>query len=312
MFTMKPPYFFAQLLLLVLALAGGTSMLRPQATALPTPATGTPSVSTIPAAIALSNTTDARATGQTQSPTLIVTNAQARQISFVDPAQGVIVQVEVGAAPWGLALAPDHRLYVATAEGIAVVDVRERKRLVLVPYRAAIGEPQWGEYRPGGMGIAVSPDGRQVYVGVYLPDRSSQLEILDTLQLTITGVAPIGVRPFDVLVSKDGRQIFTIDHDSYTVTVIDPLTLQTRTLAVAPWAMARLTNPTMRHWTARAGCGSLIKGKRSSRWIQSAASSPPPRSRPIRTNMALPSRRMVARCSLSEQARPVALRVALT
>jgi len=250
MFTMKPTYFFAQLLLLLLALAGCTSMLRPQATALPTPATGTPSVSTRPVAIAL----DAKPIGQAQSPTLIVTNAQARQISFVDPTQGVIEQVEVGAAPWGLALAPDHRLYVATAEGIAVVDVRERKRLVLVPYRTAIGEPQWGEYRPGGMGIAVSPDGRQVYVGVYLPDRSSQLEILDTLQLTITGVAPIGVRPFDVLVSKDGRQIFTIDHDSYTVTVIDPLTLQTRTLAVAPLGNGAFDKP---HYAALDSAGRL-------------------------------------------------------
>ena len=172
MFTMKPTYFFAQLLLLMLTIAGCTSMLRPQATALPIPATGTPSVSTRPAAIALSSTTDARATAQTQSPTLIVTNAQARQISFVDPAQGVIAQVEVGAAPWGLALTPDDRLYVATAEGIAIVDVRERKRLALVPYRAAIGEPQFGEYRSGGMGNAASPDGRQDYVGVYLPDRS--------------------------------------------------------------------------------------------------------------------------------------------
>ena len=31
----------------------------------------------------------------------------------------------------------------------------------------------------------------------------------------------IGVRPFKVLVSHDGREAYTIDHDTVTVTVVD-------------------------------------------------------------------------------------------
>ncbi len=249
---MKPLPASFQLLFLFLALAGCTSMPQPQAGVLPTPAIETAVSGS--AAETSSRTHEAKANGQPESTLLVVSNALARQISFVDPARGIIEQVEVGAAPWGLALAPDQRLYVATAEGIAVVDVQKRQRLAFVPYRAAIGDVRYGEYRPGGMGIAVSPDGRQVYVGVYLPDRSSQLEVLDTEQLTIVGVAAIGVRPFDVLVSRDGRQVYTIDHDSYTITVIDPLTLTTRTVAVAPLGGGAFDKP---HYAAQDEDGRL-------------------------------------------------------
>lgn len=235
---MKPTHVLIPLFFLLLALAGCTPVAQPPATALPALATPT-----LPAA-----------TEQVASPILIVSNSQARHIAWVDPTQGVIAQVEVGAAPWGLALAADGRLYVATAEGVAVVDVDERRRLALVPYQATIGEPQWGEYRPGGMGIAVAPDGRQVYVGVYLPDGSSQLEVLDTAQGAMVSVVPIGVRPFDVLVRGDGRQVFTLDHDSYTVTVVDPLTLQTRTLAVAPLGNGAFDKP---HYAAQDSAGQL-------------------------------------------------------
>ena len=77
--------------------------------------------------------------------------------------------IEAGAAPHGLALHPDGRAFVATAEGIAVLDVEQRRRVALVPYSVDVGPPRFGEYRPGGMGIAVTPDGSKVAVGVYRP-----------------------------------------------------------------------------------------------------------------------------------------------
>jgi len=45
---------------------------------------------------------------------------------------------------------------------------------------------------------------------------------------------PIGVRPFQVIASPDGRTVYTIDHDTFTVTVIDTTTYATRTLPVEP------------------------------------------------------------------------------
>lgn len=184
---------------------------------------------------------------------LAVTNSQGQHISLVDPNQGVIAQIEAGAAPWGLVQAAD-RLYVATAEGIAVIDLAQRTRLALAPYQAEPGPPQYGEYRPGGMGIAAAPDGRQVYVGVYLPGQASQLEILDTETLTMTSSVAIGIRPFDVLISADGRQVYSVDHDSYSVTVVDPTTLVARKLDVAPLGRGAFDKP---HYAALAADGQL-------------------------------------------------------
>ncbi|MFN8513940.1 MAG: hypothetical protein U0841_15420 [Chloroflexia bacterium] len=164
---------------------------------------------------------------------LLVTNFGARQISWVDPARGVIAQVEVGAAPWGVATA-GGRAYVSTAEGVAVVDMAARRRVALVPYLAEVGSPGSGEYRAGGMGIALSPDGARVYVGINLPGGNGRLEVLDTAQLRMVGSATVGVRPFDVAVSRDGRVIYSIDHDSFSVTIVEAATLATRTVAIAP------------------------------------------------------------------------------
>jgi YVTN family beta-propeller protein len=117
---------------------------------------------------------------------------------------------------------------------VAVVDIRQRQRVAHIPYRAKVGPPVFGEYRAGGMGIAVAPDGRRVYVGVFLPDRSGQLEVIDTAQRAVIASVPIGVRPFQVIVSGDGRAVYTIDHDTFTVTVVDTTTYTARTLHVEP------------------------------------------------------------------------------
>ena len=180
---------------------------------------------------------------------LLTTNSAGRHVTFVDPAVGVLEQVEVGAAPWGVALAPDGRAYVATAEGVAVVDTGRRERVALVPYRAAVGPVRFGEYRPGGMGIAVSPAADFVYVGVYLGSGPSRLEVLDTARLETVGDVQIGVRPFDVLAAPAAagrREVYSLDHDSYGVTVVDasdPARPRARTLPVAPLGRGAFDKP---------------------------------------------------------------------
>jgi DNA-binding beta-propeller fold protein YncE len=217
----------------------------------PTASSATPPVMATPAPTL---TTTMLPTPIPESSFLIVTQAQDHHIAWVDPQQGMVDQVEVGAAPWGMALAPEGRLYVATAEGVAVVDLSQRERLALVPYQAELGPPQFGEYRPGGMGIAISPDGRQVYVGVYLQGQASQLEILEIETLAMVASVPVGIRPFEVLVSRDGREVFTIDHDSYSITAVDPVTLEARTIEVAPLGRGAFDKP---HYAAQDSQGKL-------------------------------------------------------
>ncbi|MFF5714215.1 hypothetical protein [Streptomyces sp. 62] len=167
--------------------------------------------------------------------TLLVTDFGSDTVTFVDPARGATGAVKVGTAPYGLAVGEDGRAWVATAEGVAVVDTKSRARLALIPYRTDTGPVTTGEYRGGGMGIALSPDGRRAYVGVNVPGGNGTLEVVDTAALEVTDTVPVGRRPFDVDVSRDGAEVYATDHDSFDVTVVAAGTLEPRRIEVAPY-----------------------------------------------------------------------------
>ncbi|MFJ9412583.1 YncE family protein [Streptomyces sp. NPDC101227] len=174
--------------------------------------------------------------GRTPGGTVLVADFGADTVTFVDPARGAFDSVRVGTAPYGLAVGDDGRAWVATAEGVAVVDTAERKRITRIPYETeGIGGPAHGEYRGGGMGIALAPDGRHAYVGVNRPGGNGTVEAIDTHTLKVTGVAEVGRRPFDVDIARDGRAVYATDHDSFDVTVVTPGSLHTRRIEVAPY-----------------------------------------------------------------------------
>lgn len=183
--------------------------------------------------------------------TLLVADFGGDTVSFVDPERGAFARVEVGTAPYGVAVGADGRAWVATAEGVAVVDTKTRTRLARIPYETATGPITTGEYRGGGMGIALAPDGRHVYVGVNVPDADGVLEVIDTATREVTETAPVGRRPFDVDVSRDGAEVYATGHDSFDVTAVrtgtdtgtgtdktkdkTTDTLRTRRMEVAPY-----------------------------------------------------------------------------
>ncbi|GAA3183554.1 MULTISPECIES: YncE family protein [Streptomyces] len=174
--------------------------------------------------------------GRTPHGTLLVADFGADTVSFVDPRRGAFDAVRVGTAPYGLAVGDDGRAWVATAEGVAVVDTETRKKITRIPYRTkGIGAPVHGEYRGGGMGIALAPDGRHAYVGVNRPGTTGTVEVIDTRTLKATGAAEAGRRPFDVDVAPDGRAVYATGHDSFDVTVVTPGSLRTRRIEVAPY-----------------------------------------------------------------------------
>jgi YVTN family beta-propeller protein len=175
--------------------------------------------------------------GRTPEGTLLVADFGADTVTFVDPDQGRPVDsVKVGAYPYGLVVGKDGRAWVATAEGVAVVDTQKRERVDLVPYETkGLGPVTGGEYRGGGMGIALAPDGSRVYVGVNVPDGNGTVETIDTRTRKVTDTTDVGRRPFDVDVSRDGREVYATDHDSFDVTVIDARSHDTRRIEVAPY-----------------------------------------------------------------------------
>ncbi|MET7754266.1 YncE family protein [Streptomyces sp. NPDC005389] len=174
-------------------------------------------------------------TGEPAPGTLLVADFGSDTVTFVDPARGATGSVEVGTAPYGLVLGEDGRAWVATAEGVAVVDTTTRRRLAIVPYETDAGPVTTGEYRGGGMGIALAPDGRRVYVGVNVPGGNGTLEVIDTSALRVTDTVPVGRRPFDVDVSRDGAEVYATNHDSFDVTVVEAATLEPRRVEVAPY-----------------------------------------------------------------------------
>lgn len=205
------------------------------------PGTGAPDAS------AASGTVEAPApsrapAGRTPEGTLLVADFGSDTVTFVDPGRdgsgeggAPVASVKVGTAPYGLVVGEDGRAWVATAEGVAVVDTQKRTRLALVPYATESGPVTTGEYRGGGMGIALAPDGKHVYVGVNVPGGDGTVEVIDTATREVTGTAPVGMRPFDVDVSPDGREVYATDHDSFDVTAVEADTLRTRRMEVAPY-----------------------------------------------------------------------------
>ncbi|MET8568895.1 hypothetical protein [Streptomyces sp. NPDC004783] len=212
------------------ALGSGCAAPRPDAPGTTAPAPPSRPASTAPGA------TGTTAPARTPAGSLLVADFGSDTVTFVDPERGAFDSVEVGTAPYGLVVGRDGRAWVATAEGVAVVDTGTRERLARVPYASqGIGKPEHGEYRGGGMGIALSPDGRRVYVGVNRPGGNGALEVVDTRTLKVTGTAEVGRRPFDVDVSRDGREVYATNHDSFDVTVVAAGSLRTRGIEVAPY-----------------------------------------------------------------------------
>ncbi|MGW2231081.1 YncE family protein [Streptomyces formicae] len=171
----------------------------------------------------------------TPEGTLLVADFGSDTVTFVDPEKGPIDSVKVGTAPYGLTVGDDGRAWVATAEGVAVVDTEARERVDRIPYETETGPATTGEYRGGGMGIALAPDGEHVYVGVNVPDAKGVLEVIDTEKREVTDTVPVGRRPFDVDVSKDGGEVYATDHDSFDVTVVRADSLKPRRIEVAPY-----------------------------------------------------------------------------
>jgi DNA-binding beta-propeller fold protein YncE len=191
----------------------------------------------------VAGTTSSDVPAQSSAVRLLTTNSMGSHISIVAPDTGDVEQFEVGPAPWGIALTGDGRAFVSTATAVAVFDLESESVIATVPYLTAIGEAGFGEYRAGGMGIVASPDGQRVHVGVHVDTGPGWLETLNTETLEFESRVQVGVRPFDVIISPDGGEVYSIDHDSFTVTVVDTRELDARTIDVAPLGYGGFDKP---------------------------------------------------------------------
>jgi hypothetical protein len=223
------------LLSLVMALAiagcGGDTSIFADPTAMPS---ASPGASPSPSASA-SPSTDS-------SELLVLADSTASHVTLLNPKSGAIEgRIEVGPSPWRIAM-HDRLGYVTTAEGLAIIDVRTGDVFGRIPFQSPIEpEPATGDFRQGGMGIALSPDGKHAYVGVYT-SQGSFLEVFHTTNGYERSI-PIGTRPFDVVINESGTTVYSIDHDSYALTAVDVATWEPRTIDVAPLGRGAFDKP---------------------------------------------------------------------
>lgn len=208
---------------------------------------GDPSIFTDPSATpsaspAATPSPSASASPATDSSELLVlADSTASHVTLLNPRSGAIEgRIEVGFSPWRIAM-HDRLGYVTTAEGLAIIDVRTGDFFGQLPFQSPIETGGVGEFREGGMGIALSPDGRHAYVGVY----TSQGSFLEVFHATngYERSIPIGNRPFDVVINASGRTVYSIDHDSYTLTAVETGTWETRTIEIAPLGQGAFDKP---------------------------------------------------------------------
>lgn len=194
----------------------------------------------------------ARAQGA-QAGRFLVTNPTLDALTFLHEEVGE--PIEIAPSPWGVTKSAGGLAYVSCAQHLTIVDTDDRTVLEEIPYRTLLEIVGYGEYRSGGMGVAVTPDEATVAVGIHMNGSNGLVELFDVASGTFVATLPVGVRPFDVVASPDSRFFYAIDHDSFTITAIDLESMQTTTIDAAPLGHGQFDKP---HYAAVLSDGRLL------------------------------------------------------
>jgi YVTN family beta-propeller protein len=122
-------------------------------------------------------------------------------------------------SPSQVTFAPSGKqVYVATAGGVAVYSTATQHRVAFI---RGLGDPR---------GIAVSPDGKTVYV---TGTESNELYLVSAATDRVTGTVKVGELPWQVVASPDGKTVYVANPDSSSVSVISAATgAVTATIAI--------------------------------------------------------------------------------
>ena len=172
--------------------------------------------------------------------TLIVSNEETAQASFVDVASGKVrAHVEVGGEPEGVGLRPDGKQVWVTSEAdgqVFAVDTRTHKVVakVALPPRPRV--------------VIFTPDGKLAYVSsengaaVTVVDAHTA-QVAGTIAIPNDGVTgPLGARPMGLALSADAKTLYVGNGRGGTISIVDTATRKvTRTIAkvgARPWGLA--------------------------------------------------------------------------
>ena len=136
--------------------------------------------------------------------------------------------VPANSTPGYMEIAPNNRFaYIANRE-LGVLSIFDTTRnAVTGTIKVPEGGPQF---------VSFTPDGKRAYVSIFNNARTVNLVgVLDTASNTFVTTVPVGVRPFALEVTPDGKRVYVPNHDSGSITVIDTATnAVVDTIKVAP------------------------------------------------------------------------------
>ena len=133
--------------------------------------------------------------------------------------------VNVGAAPYGVAVSPDGmRLYVTNmnANSVSVVDTSASAVIATI----SVGAEPWG--------VTFNRAGTRAYVTNLSPDT---VTVFDTADNSIVGTVHVGNNPIGLVTSRDDTRLYVTNAASESVSIIDTSTnsvIDTITVGTAP------------------------------------------------------------------------------
>jgi YVTN family beta-propeller protein len=155
---------------------------------------------------------------------IIQTNAAGDNTHVIDPATnkvvGVINDIEI---PHGVTSAPDgSRLYISD-ESLETLDVVDARTLHVTHRIKLSGRPN---------NVAISNDGRRVYVGI--AQGSGALDVIDTVTLANVKSIPVKGAVHNVYVTPDGKHVVSGSIGARTISIVDAVTeTLTRTIEMS-------------------------------------------------------------------------------
>jgi YVTN family beta-propeller protein len=149
-----------------------------------------------------------------------ITNYRSNNVSVIDTTINKVIATASGIiSPYGVAVSPDRsKAYVTGVSGaisnISVIDTASDTIIGTISYPLQGGA--------GAVGIAFSPDGKEVYVTNTRP--ADTLSVIDTRTNTVIATIPVGDNPVGLAVSPNGSKVYVANYDDDHVSVIDTAT----------------------------------------------------------------------------------------
>jgi YVTN family beta-propeller protein len=146
--------------------------------------------------------------------------------SVFDTTTKNVTTLQLRGMPFGVTVSPDgKKVYVANQitdiERVGFTTQKKYYPIVSVVDTVTNKVIDTEKVRDAPQGVAVSPDGKKVYVTDW---KDHIVSVIDTTTITVIATVPVGSSPEGIAVNPDGKKVYVANRGSNTVSVIDTAT----------------------------------------------------------------------------------------